>query len=357
MQISEDLFLGVDIGGTITKIGIVNSSGSIIHKQSVMTQRFSTTDEFLEVIFDLIKSVLTTTNTNTTTTTNNNILSIGIGVPGIISSTPPNETVLISPNIPILCGANIGKYLREKLSASCLLNSIASESSSSPHIFLTRIVINNDANAAALAELHAGAGKKYRDFVYITLGTGVGGAIIINKKIYSGISGGAGEIGHMVINNSDICLDSVLNNLQSDYRTGVLEEIIGRESIIRLAQKNIINYPDSLLARIKNISILDVKDISMVAEQGDELAIKILKYVGYNLGIAIINLSHILDITNFVVGGGISAAEIIINTALEFARKRSLPTVANRISIDRAMFLEDTGIVGAAFLGASKYNI
>ena len=317
----EELFIGVDIGGTTTKIGAVDTAGNIYFKRSILTQEYSFAENFLEDLCELISSTIEDCNHK-----NSKVVSIGIGIPGIISKIPQNEIILIAPNVSVLCNVEIGCYLRNRFSLP--------------------IFIENDANAAAVAELCLGTGINYQNFIYITLGTGVGGSIIINKKIHTGATGAAGEIGHMlIINNSNY-----LNNFhdEKDYKTGTLEEFIGREKIIAIAKESLINFPNSSLSEIKNF---DVKDISIAAEAGDVLSNIVLKKVGTYLGIAVVNISHLLDITNFIIGGGVSASKIILDSALSFAQRKAMPTVADKITIENATFLEETGIVGAAFLG------
>jgi glucokinase len=202
------------------------------------------------------------------------------------------------------------------------------------------ISIDNDANAAAIAELIAGNGQHLDNFVYITLGTGIGGAIIINRKIYHGAIGGAGEIGHLII-DADF-----FDNEIPTYRNGIIEEKIGRSAIIKLAKKLISKNPNT---KLQNINF-DVADISKFAEEKDIVAVECLAIIGRYLAKGIVSINHILDISNFIIGGGISQSELLINVAKETASAYSLPSVSE-INIVRAKFLNNTGIIGAALLG------
>ena len=200
--------------------------------------------------------------------------------------------------------------------------------------------MDNDANAAAVAELIAGNGKELNNFVYITLGTGVGGAIIINKEVYRGNIGGAGEIGHIIFNSTN--MNKEVN--KPAYRNGALETYIGREAIIN-------NYKKQ--CNENNIPVpadIDVSDISILAENNDKIAVKTLKEAGFKLGIAIATINHILDIGNFIIGGGISQSKLLLTSSEITAREHSLPSVS-KIKIQQAKFIQNTGIIGAALLG------
>ena len=305
-------FIGVDIGGTTAKIGVTDALGNILYKEIVATGGDISPNIILNKIIDKTRKIAEKFE---------NIKAIGIGLPGIVK----NGIIQIAPNLPLWKDFDIENIFRNNFSYP--------------------IAIDNDANTAAIAELILGTGREKTNFVYITLGTGVGGAIIIDKKIYKGINGAAGEIGHLIIeyNNND--------NIP-DFRKGILEEFIGRKSIIELAKKMLENYPNSILKQ----SDFDVVDISKAAEKNDELARKCLMQIGEFLGIAIANIANLLDITDFIIGGGISAInEIMYENALKTAKNRAIPPIAKHITIEKAHFINDTGIIGAALVGANVF--
>jgi glucokinase len=314
----QEFYIGVDVGGTTYKCGVVDANNNIVYKKNIPSNSEVSADETLNEISFLIDDAL-----------NNypSAKSIGMGVPGIVS----DEGILkIAPNFPNWNNVDFGIFFRKKYSLP--------------------FTVDNDANAAAMAELLAGSGINYKNFIYITLGTGVGGAIIIDKKIFKGTNGGAGEIGHFIID---------LNHFDADlpkYRNGTIEELIGRQAIINNAKLQAKKYENSLL-NSKNFfdgkDFFDVYDISKAANLGDEAAIKCLSQVGFYFGIAIASFANIFDIPNFIIGGGISQSDFILDTATKIAKERALPTVAKHLKIERAKYLNETGIIGAALLGKS----
>ncbi len=308
----NNLYLGIDIGGTTIKAGVINNENEIIFRKSIPTESHLAMEKIFHRICVLIDEFLFIYP---------DIISIGFGIPGVVNSF---DNILVAPNFPYCENVDIGKYFRSKYDYP--------------------IAFDNDANAAALAELHAGNGKNEDNFIYITLGTGVGGAIIIDGQIYKGKNGGAGEIGHIVIDKS-------LKNSPLSYRCGILEEIIGRSQIIELAQNMLDKNHNSILYG----KDFDVLDISKAASLNDEIAISCLKQTGEYLGIAITSVANFMDIPLFIIGGGISQAhDILLDTALDFVRKHALPSIAGQIQIRPAKFLHETGIIGAALSGKYK---
>ena len=213
----------------------------------------------------------------------------------------------------------------------------------SEYIALPTAVVN-DANAAAIAESELGAGADSESFIYVTLGTGIGGSIIVNKEIFAGNNGGAGEIGHLIIDAFD-----KEESHDFPFRTGILEEKIGRMQILRLADSIIESHPESIL---KQKTAFDVSDISEAAETGDNAAIICLEKVGYFLGLGIASAMNLLDINIAVIGGGISQAHpALVLSASDTIRRRALPTIAGNAEIRKAKFGNDAGIAGAALVG------
>ena len=314
----QDFYIGIDVGGTTCKIGIIDENNEIVFKKSFPSNSKVFAEKFLTEISQLVDDAL------------NNFLtvkSIGMGVPGIID----DGILKIAPNFPNLNNVDFGSFFREKYSLP--------------------FTVDNDANAAAIAELVAGNGINYKNFIYITLGTGVGGAIIIDKKIFKGTNGGAGELGHFIID---------LNHFSPDlpkFRNGTLEEFVGRKAIINNynnLKNHEVNFPKENL-RVINKQSLDVFDISEAAGFGDEAAIKCLLQVGFYMGISVASFANIFDIPNFIIGGGVSQSDLILEQTEKIAKERALPTVAKYLKIERAKYLNETGIIGAALMG--KKNI
>ena len=198
------MYLGLDIGGTNLKIGLINSANELIYQNSQKATSDLHKNNLLEQIIALIQETLSKFPRTKT---------LGIGVPGVVI----NNIVKVAPNL--------------KGWVDIALKRIISEQIDIP------IAIDNDANVAAIAEMEIGSGKDLNDFIYLTLGTGVGGTIIFNREIFRGSQGGAGEIGHTIISFQE---DNPAN--LPSYRLGVLEEFIGRKQIISNAKEIIKEY-------------------------------------------------------------------------------------------------------------------
>ncbi|MGB9702525.1 MAG: ROK family protein [Candidatus Kapaibacteriota bacterium] len=313
---TERFYLGVDVGGTNLKFGLINSTYELIYENTLKLPVNTDGLFILEFIKQKIDEILNKFS---------EIQSIGIGVPGVINE---KGEIVISPNIPQFNGLKIIEYFTQK--------------------FKLPVAIDNDANVAAIAEMEAGVAKSLTNFVYITLGTGVGGSIIINRNIYRGSSGAAGEIGHIILNPFDEI------DANRPYRTGVLEEYLGKEAIIKIAVNLSRKFANSPIV-VNNK--YDVASISHFADKGDHLSIETMKLAGYYLGIAIVSAANLLDIPNFVIGGGISkSSKIFYNSALEVAKKRALPHLSEKIKICNAQFTSKSGIIGAAIFGKFSQN-
>lgn len=286
------MLLGIDVGGTSIKYGLVHATGQIAEQWSVPTQASDGLEAVLDRIVAAGRHLLN----------RNPGAPIGIGVPGVVD--PHTKHVQSPPNLP--------GWDRVPLQA------IVSEALGVP------VVVENDANAGAVAELRAGAGKMLRDFLYVTLGTGVGGGIVINNQLYTGPHGDAGEIGHIYLGTDDSSV--------------VLEQVIGRMGILH---------------RYGGGPEVDVADIDSRASGGEEHAIRVMIDTGRLLGMGLCSMLAVLGLRNVVVGGGISRSELILETARRTVQERAIPTIARSAQIVPAHFLNDAGLVGAAMLSAS----
>ncbi|MFC2130162.1 ROK family protein [Bacteroidota bacterium] len=308
------MYIGIDIGGTNLKYGIVDSDGNIYHQSSIHTVHGKDPHRIITDIIECIYSL---------SQYSDEVLTVGIGVPGVVDV---DGVIRVSPNLPSLNNVNLKKEIEKQVDFP--------------------IAIDNDANAAAVAELEIGAGKDIQHFIYVTLGTGVGGTIISNRQIFRGSIGGAGEIGHTIIQS----FNKKINNIP-DFRKGTLEELTGRMQILD-RMKTILKDSDSKLNDIENY---DVKDISNLADAGDSAAAKCLCETGEYLGIGMASAMNLLDIPTIVIGGGISeASDILFDSILKTILRRALPTISERAEIRKAFFRKDAGIIGAAMLGLNK---
>lgn len=310
------MYCGIDIGGTNLKIGLCDESGQLIdsHSQAINPElspkdTVRTLSDYITMCYNL-----------------NEIEAIGIGVPGIVD----NQGLLkFSPNLPHWNNVDLTNLL-------------------SAYIKLP-IFVENDANTAAIAELETGSGKDLNSFLYVTLGTGVGGSIILNRQVFRGDKGGAGEIGHTIINYLET--DSFIKH---QFRLGTLEEYIGRIQILANAKKNAQIHPESAINRFINF---DVHDLSILADNGDRIAKEVISESGSIFGIGIASALNLLGIHNVIVGGGISQiSDIFWNSANQVIKLRSLPSISENYKIIKARFLQNTGIIGAALFAKHQLS-
>jgi glucokinase len=304
------MYAGIDIGGTSIKYGIVSAEGEVLHQASTPTNPSSGKNAIIDELQSIARKLAPEAK------------SIGVGFPAVVN---PNDGCIYHP--PNLPGWGVVP-LRE------LIQSVSS----------VPVALDNDANAAALAESELGAGKDASHFLYITLGTGVGGCWIVDNKIFAGERGGAGEIGFTVLD-----IHATSSPSGHPFKIGTLEEMIGRAGLIDMGKAFARQHPTS---HLNHVADLDVKDISDAALRGDEAAIACLKQAGTVLGLGLCSLLAAFDMRIVVVGGGVSQSHpIFLETAREVLRTRSLPTIGPESEIRTARFGSTAGLVGAAMLG------
>ena len=272
---------GVDIGGTTVKIGIFTDDGNLLDKWEIPTR----TDEGGKYILsDIAESV--EDRRVEMGIDKKDVLGVGMGVPGPVRA---DGTVLRCVNL----GWGIFN-VEEELSK------------------LTGYVVKagNDANMAALGEMWQGGGKGHRNIVMVTLGTGVGGGIIINGKMISGVNGAGGEIGHICVNDSETEKCGCGN-------TGCLEQYTSATGIVRSA--NILLNTTDKPSKLRTVQYISAKEIFDAAKDGDELAASLVENHGKVLGKALAQIACVVDPEIFVIGGGVSrAGDILVDTTKKY---------------------------------------
>tara|TARA_Y100000034_G_scaffold109178_1_gene140172 strand:- start:3860 stop:4732 length:873 start_codon:yes stop_codon:yes gene_type:complete len=283
--------VGIDFGGTKINTILMNEKGKILKKIKVKTG-----NKRKQTIKKIIKNI-------DKISLRKQVKGIGIGVPGILDE--KRERILNLPNITGWKNINLKKIIENKTGK--------------------KVLMENDANCTALAEFLFGHGKKVKNLACLTIGTGLGGGIIINKKIYIG-KGNAAEFGHITIEPQGIKCNC------GNY--GCLEEYISGRGIERIAKKLDLN---------KN-----VYEIYKLAKKGDKKALKVYEIVGKYLGIGISNIIMVLDPDLIVMGGGISnSGNILLNPTIKEVKKRVFfkPCPIKLIKLEG-----DAGAIGAASL-------
>ncbi len=319
MSKQEKYAIGVDLGGTNVKVGIVSQNGKIIKKVSVETKAQGGPEKVIQQIKKGIDEVLNKNELR--------IHGIGIGSPGTVST--KKGTVEDPPNLPGWEKVNLGKIIQKE--------------------FKIDVKVENDANAAAIGEMIFGAGKSYESFVMVTLGTGVGGGIIYNRKLFRGEFGAAGEIGHISID---------INGPQCKCGSfGCVETYLGNSYIVKRVQTELENNQSSKIWQLINndLNLLTPIIIQTALEQGDEYAKGVVQSLGKYLGTALASVGNCLDNGTFIIGGGVGGfGAPLFNSVKETISARVLKPLRKRIKVLPAKLKNDGGIKGASALAFYK---
>ncbi|SES83647.1 glucokinase [Oceanobacillus limi] len=319
----KEYMIGVDIGGTTVKIGVIHKDGEILDKWEIKT---NTDNQGASIVPDIWNSIDHRLLRHSEIE-RNNLLGIGVGAPGFIDSDAGivHEAVNIGWK-----DFNLAKMLTDK---------------SQLPVFL-----ENDANIAVIGENWKGAGNQSKNVIAITLGTGVGGGIIANGSILNGANGTAGEIGHITVEK-----DGYLCNCG---RNGCLETVTSATGIVRQGMKAIEKDQSNLLSqRYEQNGKISSKDIFELALEGEQVCIDIVDNTTDILGFTIANMSTIVNPSKILVGGGVSkAGEQLIQGINKAFHKYALPRISNVCEVKIAQLGNDAGIIGAAFLVQQKVN-
>ncbi|MEW9121854.1 MAG: ROK family glucokinase [Thermotaleaceae bacterium] len=313
------MLIGVDLGGTNIKVGAVNQKGEIVYQNIRPTNPSRGYELIIQDIIEQIEGVLAQMGLPI-----EDIQSIGIGIPGLSESVTGRViycTNLFWYDIP----------LGEKIKIH----------------FQRPVYVENDATVAALAESISGSTKGLSNSVFLTIGTGVGGGIIINNKVYSGSHGAGSEIGHMIVGENFYSCNCGQN--------GCLETFVSATGMIRYAQKRIHEgVKDTEILHSVNNKLEDIngKVIFDAAQKGDPLGAEVVERAVNYLATGIINIYNLLDPERIAIGGGISrAGNLLLNPLREAVHKRVFCKDVNYGDIALAQLGNDAGIIGAAFLG------
>jgi glucokinase len=316
--------LAIDIGGTKILAAVVSSEGDIISQEYCLTLA----DEGVEAV---INRLLTTAN-NTLDKANIDISrleGLGIAMAGALNT--KRGIVTASPNLPGWHNVPLKDILTEKLGIDTYLI--------------------NDANAAAVAEYLFGAGRGASNMIYITVSTGIGGGIIIKGKLYSGVNGCAGEIGHMTIDaNGPKCKCG---------NRGCLEVLasgtaVAREAITRVRRGERSQLGELVGGKLEDI---DARIVGIAANKGDPLACEIIAKAGSYLGVGMVNLVNIFNPERIIVGGGMShLGDMLLEPARQVVRERAFQLSAQTVNIVPSQLGDNAGVIGAAMFVFQSVN-
>lgn len=317
----KQYLIGVDVGGTSVKLGLFSIDGQLLEKWDMKTVCANGAEQLLEDIKDTIIFKLRQRQIELSAT-----VGIGIGVPGSVDA---NGVVIHAPNIGWR-NFDAADYLHKKIGLP--------------------VFIENDANLAALGELAAGSGQGKESMAFLTLGTGVGGAVILNGQLLHGAHGGAGELGHMTIEPDE-------TRQCNCGKRGCLEQYASATGIAYLAEKYMNQAKqekkESLLFSYENVTAKEVFDC---VKKDDALALDIAEEFGQKLGIALALISSVIDPQIFVIGGGVSKAGEVL---LSFIKKNYLNyvfTTGKEAEFAIASLGNDAGIYGGMSLVLRSLN-
>lgn len=311
--------IGIDLGGTTVKLAILTDKGEVQEKWSIRTNSL---DEGSHIIPDIIDSIAHRMETHGLS--KEDFLGIGMGSPGVVDR---------------FKGTVIGAYNLNWKTLQPVKEQI--ESSLGIPFF-----IDNDANVAALGEQWVGAGANNPDVVFMTLGTGVGGGVIAGGQLIHGVSGAAGELGHIVVDFDEpfACTCG---------KKGCLETVASATGIVNLTRRYAERYAGD--AKLKQLiddgQDVTAKDVFDLAKEGDDLALIVFKHFAHYLGIACANIASVLNPAYLVIGGGVSAAgDFLLDRVRAVFEANVFPPIRQSTSLSLATLGNDAGVIGAASL-------
>lgn len=313
-DMSENIYIGVDLGGTAIKVGICSEEGKLLQTYEGPTEADKGAETLIDNIERYVRHIVEQSEFDW-----EQVKGVGAGVAGFTNVR--EGIIILAPNVG-LRDFHIRKILEDRLGKP--------------------VMIDNDANVAALGEAWGGAGAGIDNCVCYTLGTGVGGGIIINGKIYQGFSGLAGELGHI----------SVVPDLEAIQcgcgKMGCLETVSSATGIIRMGKDAVARGERTSLSLVEKITAKDVFD---AAKAGDEVSIRIVNRAAYYIGKSLAAVALVLNPELVIIGGGVSKAGDILFDEIRslFAELTPEPTQAG-LRIVPAVLGNDAGIVGAAGL-------
>mgnify|MGYP004515376433 FL=1 len=307
---------GVDVGGTTVKMGLFTVEGELLDKWEIKTRTQENGKYVLPDIADSIKAKTAEKNIDSA-----DVTGVGIGVPGPVKE---DGTVLRCVNL----GWGIIN-VEDELKA----------------LVGFPVKAGNDANVAALGEMWQGGGKGHSNLVMVTLGTGVGGGIILNGKMLFGVNGAGGEIGH-------ICVDDSETETCGCGNKGCLEQYTSATGVVRLAGRAMAASDKASVLR--EMSEVTAKDVFDAAKAGDELAAEIVDTQARILGRALAQIACVVDPEIFVIGGGVSKAGAILTDSVQKYFVHYAFHACRSTSFALAQLGNDAGIYGAACSILSK---
>lgn len=304
----EPRYVGIDLSGPVLRAALVDQNGQIEERREAKTEVDQILNQVAQVVANLRGS-------------GPRIEAVGIAIPGLVNRN--TDRVVVSRDLP--------STVREDMHAEFMKASGA------------RVEIENDANAAAYGEYKVGAGRGSRDMFYITIGEGIGGAIILDGKLWTGASGFAGEFGHITIDAEGIECEC--------GNTGCLETLASAPSIVRRANDRLYRDGTSSLSKLAINKNFTADDVAHEAKNGDDFSMMMIERTGRYIGIGVASVLNLLNIERVVLGGGVmDAGELILNPIIHEARRRAFQPCFEATQIVAATLGPDAASIGVAML-------
>ncbi len=308
VSIDNAKFIGVDVSGVTLRAALISESGSLVERRELPLERDQVAGQIVGVVSEL-KALAP------------DVIAMGVGIPGLVNR--QTDHVIFSTDLPSLVGGN----LHTEITAATGL----------------RVELENDANAGAYGEFKVGAGRGARDMFYVTIGMGIGGAIIIDGKPWLGASGFAGEFGHITIDTEGI--ECVCGN------TGCLETVASAPNIVRRTHERLYRDSTSSLSKLSVNTEFTAADIAREAKAGDDFAMMMVERTGKYIGAAIASVINLLNLERIVLGGGVmDAGDLILNPIIREAGRRAFQPCFEATQIVASALGTDAVIIGAALL-------
>jgi glucokinase len=314
MGATRPLVFAIDLGGTHLRAATIDEDGHIQFRVKQQTPTADSPEQIVDAILRAARS-----GKEQAAVADQTITAVSVVVPGSINVAA--GLIVKAPNLPCLDGFRLTEALSRELQLPAILE--------------------NDANAAAVGELWQGAARGRRTIVCVTLGTGVGGGIILDGKLWHGVNDSAAEIGHM-------CVDPFGGVACTCGSRGCLEVYASATAIVRMTREARPRYPDSALPTSDHLTS---EEIYRAGLQGDELALEVFRRMGVYLGIGLANLINILNPEMIVIGGGVVNGWSLFEKDMNHqVAERAFPLPAAQVKIVRGECGDDAGLMGAARL-------
>jgi glucokinase len=305
---SDSSFIGIELSGSKLCAATVNNEGVVGERREAQMQPDALVGQVARLVSDLRGS-------------GNNIGAVGIAIPGLVNR--QTDRVIASRDFPATVRENLHA---EFMQATGL-----------------RVELENDANAAAYGEYKIGAGRGSRDLFYITIGEGIGGAIILDGKLWTGASGFAGEVGHITIDTEGAECEC--------GNTGCLETVASAPNIVRRANERLYRDSTSSLSKLAMNKNFTANDMAREAKEGDDFSLMMIERTGKYIGTGVASIINLLNIERIVLGGGVmQAGELILQPIIQEAKRRAFQPCFEATQIVLAALGPDAATIGAAML-------